>query len=154
MKMAAQSLQFAQILRRFAKLLERMELDEIERVLQALEAGAPFEKSRDAQPSRGIRGQKPKLHLGKDEIMDRLQQAPDREAGASLLRELSLSKRDLLDLARNRSVHIMKEDSLRRIEEKLVEAIIGSKLNSQAIRGTPEEDKSPPFTPELPAKGN
>jgi hypothetical protein len=71
--------------------------------------------------------------------MRRLAEAPNREAGASLLRELSLSKRELLDLARHRSLHIMKDDSLRRIEEKLVEAVIGSKLNSLAIRGSSDE---------------
>jgi hypothetical protein len=137
--MTSQSLQFAQILRRLAKLIERMDLDEVQELLHTLEGTNPSEKSREISLRRRATASKPQLHIGASEIMNRLQTAPDREAGALLLRELSLSKRDLLDLARNRSVHITKEDSLRRIEEKLVEAIIGSKLNSQAIRGKPDE---------------
>jgi hypothetical protein len=138
--MTPQSIQFAQILRQLAKLVERMSLDELQYLLKTLEDTNPSAKLREALPQRRAKGSKSQLHMGTDEIMNRLQTAPDREAGSLLLRELSLSKRDLLDLARNRSVHITKEDSLRRIEEKLVEAIIGSKLNSQAIRGTPGEN--------------
>jgi hypothetical protein len=137
--MTSQSLQFAQILRRLAKLVERMDFDEMQQLLQTLEGTASSEKSREASLQARQKVSGPQLHLEKDEILNRLQTSPDREAGSQLLRELRLSKRDLLDLARDRSVHITKEDSLRRIEEKLVEAIIGSKLNSQAIRGTSDE---------------
>lgn len=131
--MTSDSFQIAQILRRLAKIVEGMDPSEIQEFLHSLEVQNPSAKSRDTE--RRPKSGKSQLHVGTNEILSRLQTAPDRETGASLLRELSLTKRDLLDLARSRSVHITKEDSLRRIEEKLVEAIIGSKLNSQAIRG-------------------
>jgi hypothetical protein len=136
--MTSQAIQFAHLLRRLAKLIEQRGFDEVEQVLLALEGSTSMPaRSRETSPQRRPAGAK--SSLGTDEIMRRLAEAPNREAGASLLRELSLSKRELLDLARHRSLHIMKDDSLRRIEEKLVEAVIGSKLNSLAIRGSSDE---------------
>jgi hypothetical protein len=136
--MTSSAIQFAQLLRRFAKLIEQRSLDEVEQVLLALEGSTSLPaRPREASPQRRPKTANPSL--GTDEIMRRLAEAPNREAGASLLRELNLSKRELLDVARHRSVHIMKDDSLRRIEEKLVEAFIGSKLNSLAIRGSSDE---------------
>jgi hypothetical protein len=70
------------------------------------------------------------------EILGRLQAAQSTEEGFRILREFDLTRRDLIEIARARSVHIVKEDSVPRIEEKLVEAVIGSRLNSQAIRGS------------------
>jgi hypothetical protein len=136
--MTSQAIQFAHLLRRLAKLIEQRGFDEVEQVLLALE-GSTSMPARSRETSTQRRPAGAKSSLGTDEIMRRLAEAPNREAGASLLRELSLSKRELLDLARHRSLHIMKDDSLRRIEEKLVEAVIGSKLNSLAIRGSSDE---------------
>lgn len=137
--MTTEAFLLAQILRRLAKKVEGMDSNEMHKFLRDLDVKNPSEKSREVSSERRAKGGKSQLYVGTNEILNRLQTAPDREAGAMLLRELSLSKRDLLELARTRSVHITKEDSLRRIEEKLVEAIIGSKLNSQAIRGKSDE---------------
>lgn len=138
--MTTQSTQFASLLRHFARLIERRETGELEKLLDTLE-DVGLSKTRDSSTERKPKSSKSEVGPSKSrEIIELLQSAPDRESGASLLRGLSLTKRELTDLARNRSVHVTKEDNLRRIEEKLIEAIIGSKLNSQAIRGNSKTD--------------
>jgi hypothetical protein len=133
--MTTESLLFAQILRRLAKKVEGMDSAEMHEFLRDFDVKNTPRKSRETSFDPRLKGDKSQPYVEINEILSRLQTAPDRETGAMLLRELSLSRRHLLELARSRSVHITKEDSLRRIEEKLIEAIIGAKLNSQAIRG-------------------
>jgi hypothetical protein len=79
-----------------------------------------------------------------EEIIVVLQSSKTRDEARSRLQKYKLSRRELVEVARSRSVHITKDDSLSRIEEKLVEAVLGSRLNSEAIRGTRNED--PRFT--------
>ena len=52
-----------------------------------------------------------------------------------ILEKLDFTRRDLEAMARDRNVHVTKDDNVRRIKEKLVEVIVGSRLNSAAIRG-------------------
>jgi hypothetical protein len=69
------------------------------------------------------------------EILSDLQTATSRDEAARILRLFNLTRRELVELARARSVHVRKEDNVSRIEEKLIESIIGARLNSLAIRG-------------------
>ena len=62
-------------------------------------------------------------------------QSPTREAASEILDKLDFNRKELEALARSRSVHVLKDDNVRRIKDKLIEAIVGSKLNSLAIRG-------------------
>jgi membrane-bound lytic murein transglycosylase B len=70
-----------------------------------------------------------------EEVARLLQEAKTREEGAEILKSLRLSRGTLAAIARARSIHLAKEDKLSRIEEKLIEGFIGSRLSSQAIRG-------------------
>jgi hypothetical protein len=74
------------------------------------------------------------------DLLAQLQTLRNREEAATILRRHKLTRRELLEMARSRSVHVAKEDNISRIEEKLVEAIVGSRLSSEAIRGRPTED--------------
>ncbi|WHA41921.1 hypothetical protein [Agrobacterium larrymoorei] len=69
-------------------------------------------------------------------ILSELQNANARDVGTRVLKNHKLIKADLIALAKLADVHIMKNDTVSRLEEKLVETLIGSRLNSQAIRGT------------------
>lgn len=69
------------------------------------------------------------------EIINSLQSLKSRDEGMEALKRLDLSRSELAIVARARNLHVMKEDKISRIQEKLVEAIIGSRLSSQAIRG-------------------
>lgn len=125
----------AKVLRHVAAAVERMSEEELNRFARELP-----KLIRDVRVHRGgdVASRRPLKsdHLSSVEVLERLQRAASREEGQGILAELRLTRRELVAVAHERSVHITKQDSVSRIEEKLVEAIIGSRLNSQAIRGT------------------
>ena len=73
--------------------------------------------------------------LDVENLLGQLNNVPSREAAFEILERLSFTRKELEALARPRSVHVTKDDNVQRIKEKLVEAIVGSRLNSLAIRG-------------------
>ena len=68
-------------------------------------------------------------------LLEQLKEVSTREAAYEILEKLDFTRRDLEAMARDRNVHVTKDDNVRRIKEKLVEVIVGSRLNSAAIRG-------------------
>ena len=64
-----------------------------------------------------------------------LRRSENRDAGARILDTAGLNRKELELIARNHSIHVTKDDNIPRIKEKLVESIIGSRLNTNAIRG-------------------
>ena len=73
--------------------------------------------------------------VGLNEVSAQLMKASTREEASQILEKLGLTRRELEALARPRSVHLTKDDSVQRIKDKLIEAAVGSRLNSLAIRG-------------------
>lgn len=71
------------------------------------------------------------------QLAERLQATESREAAAKILRDdrRVSAKSDLAKLARHLHVHVDKHDKRETIEEKIVEAVIGVRLRSQAIHG-------------------
>lgn len=129
--------ELAQLLRRLAAIIAPMNADEFKQFIDR--AGAvsrlPSGVDKFVRPARALNPEET------SQIVARLQAARTREEGTVILRSLKLTRRQLWEVARARSIHVAKEDSASRIEEKLVEAIIGSRLNSDAIRGTDARDK-------------
>jgi hypothetical protein len=79
-----------------------------------------------------------KTDLGPGEVetlLEQLLKASTREGASEILEKLNFTRKELEALARPRSVHVTKDDNVQRIKEKLIEAIVGSRLNSLAIRG-------------------
>lgn len=70
-----------------------------------------------------------------NEAMELITAANSREAARSYLKTLQLTRRELTALARRLQVHITKEDPIDHIGEKIIESVVGSRLNSLAIRG-------------------
>jgi len=68
-------------------------------------------------------------------LLEQLKEVSTREAAYEILEKLDFTRRGLEDMARDRNVHVTKDDNVQRIKEKLVEVIVGSRLNSAAIRG-------------------
>ena len=70
------------------------------------------------------------------EIAQKLSTAESRESAASLLASINQPRRKdfLLLLARSCGVRVESKDNIARIEQKLIENIVGSKLDSEAIR--------------------
>lgn len=69
-------------------------------------------------------------------ILDALEKTSTREQGELMLADLQLSRKELTQIAKLGDVHVVKEDTVSVIVEKLVEAIIGARLRSAAVRGT------------------
>lgn len=68
-------------------------------------------------------------------LRDDLRAVESTEAGFTILREAQLTRSDLERLSRSLDLPVTKNDSVGRLEEKVIEALIGSRLNSRAIRG-------------------
>jgi hypothetical protein len=70
------------------------------------------------------------------EIAQRLSTAESRESAASLLASVNQPRRRdfLLLLAKSCGVRVESKDNIARIEQKLIENVVGSKLDSEAIR--------------------
>jgi hypothetical protein len=128
------AISISQLLRRIADAIETMTEEELNRFLAALPSGKRSTKSSARVPLNAdkIRNfSSAQLQA----IVHQLEQASTREEGAKFLYELNLSRSDLATIARVRNVHVTKYDNVPRIIEKLVETVIGSRLNSRAIRG-------------------
>lgn len=68
-------------------------------------------------------------------VLQRLETASSTQLGLDILRESNLTRAELEKLNRGLDNPVAKQDSVRRLEEKLVEALVGSRLNSNAVRG-------------------
>jgi hypothetical protein len=68
-------------------------------------------------------------------LMLELAKQPSRESARDLLISLAPSRRVLVEAAKIREVHVAKEDTISTISEKLVENVVGSRLDSARIRG-------------------
>ncbi len=70
------------------------------------------------------------------ETAQRLNAAESREAAASLLASINQPRKKdfLMLLAKSCSVRVESRDSIARIEQKLVENVVGVRLDSEAIR--------------------
>jgi len=68
-------------------------------------------------------------------IIESMRHLPSRDAGVSLLERQKLNKRTLEQIARRLDLPVMREDTAGRLIQKIVEATLGPRLNSEAIRG-------------------
>jgi hypothetical protein len=89
------------------------------------------EKSRNPQTKKDSLS---KRELG--DLIERLRSLASRDEGLNLLYSAKLSKKELEQLARMMDLPVLREDDADRLRHKIVEASIGSQLNSRAIRGT------------------
>jgi hypothetical protein len=68
-------------------------------------------------------------------LAETLHSLNSRGEGLSLLSSASLTRRELEGLGRILGTPILKTDNMERLTEKIIEASIGSRLSSEAIRG-------------------
>lgn len=124
----------ARILRRIAAAIEQSDVADLENFNIDLKPslGRKSARSSGSQPSRKVKISTSEVEY----LLDQLNKSQTREAAFELLERMNLTRNELIAVARPRNVHVTKDDDVRRIKEKLVEAAIGSRLNSLAIRGT------------------
>jgi hypothetical protein len=69
-------------------------------------------------------------------LASKLQELSTREEGYQALEEANLTRKRLEELARLLQLPVNRGDNIGRLEEKVIESCIGSRLNSEAIQGT------------------
>lgn len=124
--------EIANLLRAIANLIERGSLSEINAITRTLTGPVQAVRNEKVRANeKSDKGKGPDIGI----ITERIFNSPDRITAKSVLEEANLSRRDLKLLGEKNSVHIRKEDKVNEIEMKIVEALVGSRLNSKAIRG-------------------
>jgi hypothetical protein len=122
----------AKLLRRLAECIEGSSANDVDdllagrrelRIFTGIRSTARYPKSQGAQ-SRDW-----------SVIVERLRALRTRDEGQKLLDELNLTKTELERLARFMDLPVAKQDNAERLRQKVIEASIGSRLISQAIRG-------------------
>ena len=69
-------------------------------------------------------------------VLDELRGSESRVDGERLLGSLALTRRELEAAARLLDVRVSKEDDSARLREKIIQASVGARLGSRAVRGT------------------
>lgn len=127
--------QVARLLRALASRIEASSLDEVTSLLKgqgALSKGKRRDASQDDLLSTELTSQLPP-DLPK--LAETLHSLKSRDEGQSLLSSASLTRKELEGLGRLLGTPILKTDNMERLTEKIIEASIGARLSSEAIRG-------------------
>jgi hypothetical protein len=124
----------ARVLRALAALVEKSSSEEIAALLKGQ---ASLSRIQKAHTHRADPDAPPPDLLA---LAERLKSLNTREEGESLLASMSLARRDLEGLGKLLKVSILKTDNMNRLIDKIIEASIGSRLNSLAIRGENKDE--------------
>ena len=126
--------ELSRLLRLLADLIERSPTSEVDALLSGHSrlqiVGGPGNERRHPS-SRRLARESGELH----DIIHRLQALESREEGMHLLQGANLTKKELEAAARLMDLPVIREDDSERLMQKMVEASIGARLNSRAIRG-------------------
>jgi hypothetical protein len=140
--MNEQNKYLARLLRALADCVESSSPAEIEELLAGkMSLGKWSRGLHDRQPRSRPPGQNPDRKGRSWEqhelvaLSEQLRNLASRDEGLDLLCEAKLSKKDLERLARAMDLPVVREDNSDKLRNKIVEAYIGSRLNSRAIRG-------------------
>ena len=122
----------AAVLRMIADLVEKSSPEEMEKLqhlslADVLADAVPKKKGKRKQDAKS---DAPELRT----FIEGLNGSTTREEAASKIDQASLGKADLEVVARELHLPVLREDSSKRLVEKIVEATVGSRLNSLAIR--------------------
>lgn len=123
--------EIVRLLRAIADVIEKSSPAEIAALTRSLKDSKSSRRRKATASENALELSRPNL----DEIAEKLLAGSDRDQAMKLLADENLSRKELAALARNHNVHVVKEDSIGTIETKIVEALVGSRLNSRAIRG-------------------
>lgn len=125
----------SKFLRSLAIAVERMSDQEIDELLRV--GGATALARRAKTSRRGSKPAKPRADIQAEaaNIVDTISRIPSREEAARILDGLAPTRSVLAQAAKLRQIHVAKDDTNSVIREKLVEHLVGSRLDSAAIRG-------------------
>lgn len=124
------SLAAFKIVARFMSGMSQKDLDDL-----ASGAATLVLKRADEQPKQSDLPSLARESPDLDALRDALRATETTEAGFGLLDKAHLTRSELEKMVRSLDLPLLKQDSNRRLGEKIVEALIGSRLNSRAVRG-------------------
>jgi len=131
-KSESTGVQVARLLRALATLVEKSDPDEV----------AAFLRSGATALSVGVEGHAQKGIYARatappdlSKLAQQLRALNSRDEGHAVLSSASLTRRELEKLGRLVETPILKTDNMERLTERIIEASIGSRLSSAAIRG-------------------
>ena len=129
----------ARLLRRLAEVIEGSSPADVEALLagRARLTVAPRSGSsaREGRADGGSKKRRERSQKDLARVGARLRELDSREAGLKALANVQLTKNELEELARLMDLPVYREDDAERLKRRIVESSIGSRLNSQAIRG-------------------
>lgn len=132
----ADKAKLAKLLRALAQIVDSSSEEELEalqrsRVSDLITADRHSKKARRGTLSPS----KPSDSVDISGILDSMRYLSSRAAGVAFLERHELNKRYLEQIARRLDLPVLREDNTERLIQKIVEATIGPRLNSEAIRG-------------------
>src|SRR5260370_41818985 len=122
----------AKLLRRLAEWIESSRPDDVDDLLAGRKELRIFMGVRSAARYSRLQGAKSREWA---EVVEGLRALPTRDEGQKVLDDLNLTRTELEHLARFMDLPVAKQDNAERVRQKIIEASIGSRLISQAIRG-------------------
>jgi len=129
----------AKLLRRIAEALERSSPSDVAGLLAGRASVVISPGSAGGRRNEGqqFHREKRRQRSAKDlaGLGAQLKQLESRDDGVRLLMRAQLTKLELEDLARLMDLPVLKEDDVDRLRQKIIQASIGARLNSQAITG-------------------
>jgi hypothetical protein len=124
----------AKLLHRLAQMVEHSSMEELEALLEG-RASLVVSTRRVERGDGELKKRRPRSGKDLAKLGVQIRQLESRDAGLNLLLRAHLTKKELEELARLMDLPVLREDDSERLRQKIVEASIGARLNSQAIRG-------------------
>lgn len=122
------------LLRAISKILSMLSEEELNDLASG-EATLVVRKLRDLDLDPDRISKKRDRDIDYLQLQDNLRAVETVQAGLAYLSDAQLTRVELERLARSLDLPVLKQDSVRRLEDKIVEALIGSRLSSRAVRG-------------------
>jgi hypothetical protein len=116
-----------------ARQVESLTNEELENLLDGAAVGRILRQEQKSRPKKRV--EPADVQSQAAAVMGELASKSTREEAAAFLAALAPSKRVLTEAAKMREVHVVKQDTTKTISEKLIENVVGSRLDSARIRG-------------------
>ncbi len=123
----------SKLLRALADAVEALSDDEVEELLSRNGVGPLLSRGRSWPASPKDEKQRPKEAA--EALMNSLKSVTSRDAAAAVLEREHPTRAVLVEAAKIRNVHVLKQDTVDVLRIKLIENVVGSRLDSAAIRG-------------------
>lgn len=123
------------LLRIVADLLDRVSPDDMDALLDGrsrLEVSGRVTQPKSHRPKEKI--------ANTSAVIDLLRDAQTRERATAVLEAEGITKVMLEAVARELDLPVLRSDTVDRLRQKIVEAAVGYRINSEAIRGRPSDD--------------